>query len=84
MKKDYVYRVGKMKMSTNGMADTMYALLITKSFLTSHYVLGSGYTRKQSSTFFCDIIVYIHPDKIQQLQDMTAIYLQEVPKIELR
>ena len=72
MTPDYIFLTGKMRMSTKSMADTMYALVTLKAFLTSHFFLGKGYTRKQSSTFMCDIVVKIKPTKVFEFEAVST------------
>jgi hypothetical protein len=82
MKQDMVYKDCSIRMSNNGMANFMYAVLMTSARVVSSFGLGiDRYTRKQNAYNFCDVRIEIKKHFILQFEELSGVKLREIEQI---
>lgn len=84
MREHWIYKICKIRMSKQAMADIAYAMIMTKSQLHSSHGIGIyRYTRKQNAYNRVDFLVFIHPDKITQFEEIAKVELRDTPYIHV-
>lgn len=79
---EYVYMDLSFRMSTNTMANILYAGIETNARFTTLYNMSRGeYTRKQNAYNMAHIKVHIHPDAIFLFEELSTLKLKTPPVI---
>lgn len=83
-KEEYVYMDLAFTMSTKQMADVLYAAIETDAKLPNFWYMNRGeFTRKQSSRHRAWAKVHIHPDEINNFEELTGLKLEEPIQFQL-
>lgn len=75
--------IGKSKLSTNKLADVMYALVMCHAHLTSSHGVGIyNYTRKQNIHHSYDFLIEIDEDNVSKFEELSGIEIKPYnPKV---
>lgn len=74
----------KMRLSNKQMADVMYAIIMTRSKLTSSLSMCRGYTRKQNAYNMVDVMIEIDSDAEKEFLQLSGVKFIEHEKPQLR
>lgn len=79
---NFVYRDCKIKMSEKSMSNLLYAVIMTHSKIQDTYGVGIyDYNRKQNTYNTVDIKIHIHPNNIEEFEQLSGFKLKEPIKI---
>ena len=78
-----VYKLFTTKMTVNKMADTMYAIIMTKAKLTSSFCLCYDWGRRANCQHNADIMIEIEDTEIEKFQRLANVILKAPMQVKL-